>query len=197
MRASWRSERGPRRAGAGVLVGFALWVVAMSLVWGFVQSQAQSGAVGGVARVTASRLLEFAGQSALEEASYALRHPAPGADDAIAKVEHSGDRGTAYDPAYTRSTLYKDEIASGVLTIGAVDFEIASRPPTDPSTVPFLIDLVVPVTYQAGKVSLARQVRRRFAGRQIRVKGVLGPQKGKVVYTQLILRPDVLLEVSQ
>jgi hypothetical protein len=189
--------RSARRAGGGALVAFAVWVVAMALLWGFVQSQAQSGALTGVARVTAARVVTFAAQSALEEAAYALRHPQPGADGMLDRVERGGDSGIAHDPVLTRDTLYGDPVRSGALSIGQVEFAVASRPPTQPSTQPWLIDLTVRATYRAGSVTLSRQVRRRFAGRQLLFRGRLGPELDRIVLTRLELKPDVLMEVVQ
>ena len=75
MRGWSRSSCRSDRRGLGAIFAFVLWVLAIALIYALSQSQAQSGALTGVARVAAMRAVVFAGESALEEASHVIRNP--------------------------------------------------------------------------------------------------------------------------
>lgn len=194
----WYSSENTRprsgRRGMGAAFFFVVWVVSMAVLWAMMQSGAQGEALEAVARVTGLRLVTFAGETALEEASHSLRFPRSGGSTLLESVEGGGDTGVALDPVATRD-IYANIVPAGTLTVSPVQYDVASRPPTSPSTMPWLIDLSVRVTFETGSVRLSREVRRRFSGRQHVVTSRLGRRKGEVLLTSLEIRPESLLQL--
>jgi hypothetical protein len=166
----------------------------LALIYALVQSQAQRGAYTGVVRTVALRTLLFAGQSALTEAAHAIRHPPPAGSGPLGAIEGGSTSGTALEPEATRAK-YKGPIDAGLLTIGPVEFDVVSRPPSLPSEKPWLIDLTVRVSYTMAGVKLSRLLRRRCVGRGYVIREIMGPRRGQVVFTALSMYGGCLVEV--
>ena len=191
----------------GALFAFVLWVLAIALIYALVQSQAQSGALAGVARVSALRAVVFAGESAVEEASYVIRNPSGESSGVLDAMQGGGTRGNAPEPETTRALFkhLKDENQlGGDITIGPVTYELvrkgqlpAGTPENSGIKPPWLVDLAVKVDYVAGPIKLARTVRRRYVAYEVKVVETMGPKAGTVVARSLFMRPEVLLEVVE
>lgn len=203
MRCSSPIRAHPRR-GVGLAIALVLWVVAMVLINALAQSQATSGAFVSMVRMIHARTALFAARSALEEAAFALRHPANGISKIQEAYESGARGGPLHEPGETRN-LYRPQEGQpeGALTIEAVRYEFVGGVPTpspDPRDDRFLLDLTVRVRFDSAPGSLrglTRQMRRRYPGRLAKVIETLGPQKGKVVYVILSLAHDPILEVSE
>lgn len=182
------------RAGIGAMVAFVLWVVTIALIYALMQGQAQSGALTGVVRVNGLRTVVLAGQSALAETSYVLRHPPDGGSNVLKGIEGGSASGQAHDPAATR-LLYEDDVNAGRLTIEPIKYEVALKAPK-PSD-PWHIDLTVRVTNVFAGTKITRQLRRRVMGFVHEVKEIEGPKKGTVIFAALSIRGDPLFEVIE
>jgi hypothetical protein len=182
------------RAGIGAMVAFVLWVVTIALVYALMVGQSQSGALTGVVRVTGMRMVVLAGQSALAEASYVLRHPSNGKSTVLEGMRTGSAAGKAHDPTATRK-LYTAEVSAGRLTVEPVMYEVAKRPAKDGD--PYLIDLTVRVTAVFAGVKITRQLRRRMLGELAQVHALLGPSAGKVVLAALSVHGRPLFEVVE
>lgn len=196
MRASWTCNR----RGLGALVALVMWVLALALVWALVQSQATSNALTGAVRVSALTTLTLAAESALDEASIALRHPPDSGSPALAAMLAGRDAGEAQDPRATRE-LFADDVAAGTLDVGRVEYRVIHR--GAPSAGPgkragtWLIDLAVRVRFRAGGVAMTRRVRRRHAARLCEVRALSGRQQDKVVYSALAVQAPSLMQVIE
>jgi hypothetical protein len=191
----------------GAMFAFVVWIVAIAIIYAFIQSQAQSGAMQGVARVSGMRVAIFAGQSALEEACYVIRHPAGASSSVLDAMNGGGSAGTAHEPDVTRAVYAKlrsEGTAPGDLTLSAVSYKMVGKcppPPDQPASsaqkAAYLIDLAVKVDFQNGGVKLARTVRRRYVGYEVTVTEAMGPKAGQVIARSLMLRPGYVLEVIE
>lgn len=192
MRASWTADR----RGIGALVAFVAWVVTLALLWALIASQAGGNALTGVVRVGGIRMAVLAGQSALAEASYVLRHPPEGGSLVLTGIHQGTSSGEAHDPAATRA-LYEDDVKAGALDIGKVQYEVVHRGPEAKPSEAWLIDLTVRVKVTFAGTPVTRRLRRRFLGRVCRVKSLLGPKKGQVVLTSLAVEGRPVLETIE
>lgn len=200
-----RAWSNSNRRGVGAMFAFVLWIMAIAIVYALMQSQAQSGALQGVARVSGMRAAIFAGQSAIEEASYVIRHPSGDSSTVLDAMNGGGSSGTAHEPEVTRAVYQKlksEGSAPGDLTLSSVTYRMVGKcpPPADqPASsvqkIAYLIDLAVKVEFKNGAVKLARTVRRRFVGYEVQVTETLGPKAGQVVARSLMLKPGYVLEV--
>lgn len=187
------------RRGMGTMAAFVIWIVVLAFLYAFMQSQAQSGALQGVARATALHTVVFAAQSALAEASHAMRHPPGGASPVLEALKGGRNSGLAHDPQATRD-VWAGLVGAGRLEVDQVAYEVMARPPDDKSDEPYQVDLVVRTRYNAGTTraaTLTRQLRRRHLGRLCRVTATMGPSRGKVVYTSFHLQEDPYFEVIE
>lgn len=191
MHASWRCAD---RRGVGALAAFVIWVVTIALIYAFMLSQGQSGALTGIVRVSGVRTVTFAGQSAIAEASYVLRNPPKEGSIVLENIRNGGTDGFVHDPAGTKK-LYEEDIAAGRLEIGPVQFTVAGRPAKEGD--PYQIDLHVRVTTRFAGAKLSRLIRRRVLGQLCQVRGLIGPSKGKVVLATLALQDAPLFEVIE
>ena len=178
MRASSRSEA---RRGIGALVALVSWVIAIALIWALMQGQATSGALTGVIRVSGLTTLTVAGESALDEASIALRHPAGGKSTVLEAIRTGTDAGEADDPRVTRE-LFADDISAGVLKLENVRYKVVHRGANRLHD-PWLIDLSVRVTFTRGSVAMTRLVTRRHTGHVCEVRICRLKGESKPVYT--------------
>lgn len=190
MRASSRNER----RGVGALVALVSWIVAMALVWALMQGQATSGALAGVIRVSGLTTLTLAGESALDEASIALRH-ASGVSSVLETIRKGSDAGEAHDPAATRE-LYAEDVAAGVLKLESVRYAVVRRG-GDRLAEPWLVDLSVRVTFARGSATMARTVSRRCTGHLCHVRTVTWKGESKPVYTTFWLDPTPVVQVVE
>lgn len=182
------------------MVAFVCWVVAIAFVAAVVQSQSQSGALSGVVRVVALRTVIAAGESALNEACYVLRHPSGGITGVLDEIRQRGaTTGTVHIPQATMDA-YKQLVETGILKIDPIVYDIVWRPTEGTSAQPWSIELSVRVTYQSGipgARSFSREIRRRYSGRLCQVRESMGPRKGEVVLAALYLSADPLVQVVQ
>lgn len=177
-------------------MAFVSWIVTLALIWALMTGQAGSGAITGVVRIGGLRMAVLAGQSALAETSYVLRHPPDGGSLILSGIHQGASSGDAHDPQATRDLL-KDEIETGALEIGKVKYEVAHRGAGAKPSEAWLIDLTVRVRYTLAGTAVTRQLRRRFLGRVCQIKELLGPQTGKVVFTALSLEGEPVLETIE
>lgn len=191
MRASWTFAD---RSGVGALAAFVIWVVTIALIYAFMLSQGQSGALTGIVRVSGLRTVTFVGQSAIAEASYVLRHPPKDGSIVLENIRNGGTDGFVHDPAATKQ-LYADDIATGRLEIGPVDFTVARRPAKEGD--PYQIDLHTRITTRFAGVKITRVIRRRVLGELCQVRALLGPSRGQVVLATLALQDPPLFEVIE
>lgn len=192
-------RRWPGRRGVGTVVALVIWVMALALVYALSQSQAQSGALGGVMRVTALRTVMTAGQSALVEATHRLRHPQGGTSPLLQALLEGESSGQAHDPQASRDA-YQELKLGGTLTIDFVTYQVAARPPDDSSTDPYQIDLSVKVQFTSHARrggGITRQLKRRLTGRIVRVGSSMGRSEGKDVHRALYLHPDPIAEMVE
>lgn len=198
------SSRTDRRHGIGLAIALVLWVVAMVLINAIMQSQATSSAFVAMVRMIHSRTATFAARSALEEAAFAIRHPANGVSRVQEAYESGARTGTLYEPAETRRLYAPQEgQPEGRLAIESISYEFVGGIPVvsnDPQDERFLIDFTVRVRFEDAPGSLkglTRLMRRRYPGRLSKVIETLGPRKGQVVYVIVSLSYDPILEVSE
>lgn len=182
------------RRGVGALAAFVIWVVTIALIYAFMLSQGQSGALTGIVRVSGLRTVTFAGQSAIAEASWFLRHPPKDGSIVLENIRNGGVGGFLHDPVGTKK-LYEDEVQSGRLQIGPVQYSVAKVPAKDGD--PYQIDLAVRVTSRFVGTSITRMIRRRVLGEVCRVRALNGPSKGKVVLASIALQDRALFEVVE
>ena len=194
MRALSTCRPGRGRRGIGAMVAFVMWVITIALIYALMSGQAQSGALTGIVRVSALRMVVLAAQSALAEASYMLRYVPEGNSAVLKEMKGGTDAGTAHDPAATKE-LYKKEVDEGRLVLEPVKYNVAKR--SNKPEEAWHIDLTTRCTYTLAGHKVTRQIRRRVLGYLYEVKGVEGPSKGKVVFTDLSIRGDVLFEVVE
>lgn len=177
-----------------------LWVISLALFYALMLSRASSGATVGVLRVAFRRTMLTAGRSALDEASFALRHPLDGQAPALRAMQSGGRTGTAFEPRLTRDA-YRPLIDGGRLDIGAVTYQVVSRPSSDEATGPWQIDLSVGLGASvgpAGGLRVTRTLTRRMHARLFRLVQRSGPAHriGRLVHSELQMEPDVIYEVS-
>ncbi|MBI4861100.1 MAG: hypothetical protein HY815_12715 [Candidatus Riflebacteria bacterium] len=204
MSASWTgTDRRARvrspRGGLGTVVALVLWIVAVSFIYAVIQSQAQTGALGGVARVTSLKTVTTAGQSALAEAIHVVRHPVGARSPLLEALVAGRDEGILHEPEATREA-YGKATSGDKLTIEPVFYKVVSRPPTDRSTEAYQIDVSARVRHTARSSqapAFTRQVRQRLTGRLTRVMATMGPKEGQVVYSSLYIHPDPVVEVVE
>lgn len=182
----------------GALVAFVVWVVMLALMWGLIQGQAQSGALTSVVRVSGLRTVILAGQSALAEASFVLRHPASGESNVLGAILGGSSAGTAHAPVATRE-LYAADVGTGALAIDDVTYRLVHRGavPRERGEVagPWLMDLSVRVTYTLAGHAFTRELRRRHVLHLCQVRAVSGSKKDTVVHTALSVHGAPLVEV--
>ena len=188
------------RAGQGAVVAFVIWVIAMVFIYALSQGQASSDALNGVVRAAGLRTLQWAGRSALNEVDYRMRRPNLGVD-VMGTIQGGGTPSPV--EATATADLYKDELASGVLTVGAVEIKLVTPVRDKKSKEPWFIDLAVPVTYRLGRNTLQRRLRRRLVAYNQPMTVILGPgadpsdpTKG-VFDATLCLEQNSLLEVME
>lgn len=191
MRASWNISN---RRGVGALAAFVIWVVMIALIYAFMLGQGQSGALAGIVRVSGVRTVVFAGQSALAEASYQLRHPTSGTSTVLESIRTGSAGGNVMEPDGTRK-LYEEDVQAGRLEIGTVQYAVASKPAKDRD--PYQIDLTVRVTTKFAGTKITRLLRRRVLADLCQVRAMLGPSKGQVVLVSLALQGRPLFEVVE
>ena len=194
MRAWSTSENARSRRGIGAMVAFVIWVLAIALIYALISGQAQSGALNGVVRVSAMRMVVMAAQSALAEASYGLRYVPVGNSPVLNEMKNGSDAGTVRDPMVTKE-LYKKEVDEGRLVLEPVKYKVMKRSSKPEDA--WHIDLTVRSTYTLAGHKVSRQLRRRVLGFRYEITAVEGPSKGKVVFTDLAVRSDVLFEVVE
>lgn len=193
------SSTASSRRGLGTVAALVIWIVALALVYALTQSQAQSGALSSVMRVTALRTVLTAGQSALVEATHRIRHPPNGTSPLLAALLRGERAGQAHDPQAARDAFQELKLG-GKLTIGAVTYEVAAAPTSLDSTDPWLIDLIAEVRYTSHAsraATISRRLRRRLTGRVIRIASSLGRSAGTDVLRSLYIHPDPILEVIE
>ena len=191
MPGSWRTDR--RRTGIGLVLGFALWVAAIAMVYALMAGQARSSVVGDVSRLAARRLALVAAGSALDEASWVLRHPADPEAQLLATVQASAS-GTVHDPAATREAY--DRLYPGAVTLAPVQFEVKQKGRANSREL-WLVDLTVRVRASSAGATAALQLRRRHAGSLVQITGELGPHQGETLFERLVmLRDPVALMVE-
>ena len=176
------------------MVPFVIWVLMIALVYALMVGQSQGDALTGVVRISGQRLAVLAAQSALAEASYALRHPGSGKSTVLESIRGGSASGDAFDPVGTRQ-LYDTEVAAGRLKIESVQYAVSQRP-AKPNAL-YQIDLTVRATATLAGKSFTRKLRRRMLGEICEVKAVLGPSKGKVVLATLAVQGRPLFEVVE
>lgn len=179
----------------GALVAFVIWVVAIALIWAFMQGQATSGALTGVVRVTALTGLTLAGESALEEASIALRRPKEVTSPVLEAIRNGSDAGEAHDPKVTRD-LFGADVAAGRLELGAVKYRVVHRG-TDKHRDPWLIELTVKSTFRAGAATMTRTVVRRYTGRLCHIRVAEGRHESAPIYTSFSMDRRPVLQVVE
>lgn len=185
----------------GALVAVVLWMVTIAFIWALMLAQAQSAALTGVGRVGALAIVLHCGRSALCEATAALRHPPATGSPILQGMLKGQGTGDVCEPAGTRA-LYADEIRSGSLKIDPVKYTVvhrgaASTPQSKQLAEAWLIDLSVRVHDSAAGADVTRQLVRRVVGSLCVVRERLGPQDGKVVFTELILHDSPVVEVVE
>lgn len=198
----------------GIIVALVLWVVTMALIYALIQSQAGSGALTGVVRTTAMRSVLFAGRSALTEASYVVRHPPRGSRDPLERLVSGSTSADPFEPVGTLQ-LYRELIARGQLEVGHVECNLASRPASEFSTEPWMIDLSVRISAKVAGSTVTRRVVRRHLGRLHTIRATVGssarrpppgpgprptpgpPARESVLATWLVMQPEPLLEVTE
>lgn len=176
------------------MVAFVIWVVMIALVYALMVGQSQGDALSGIVRVSGLRTVVLAGQSALAEADYVLRHPRDGQATVLEGMRGGSSTGVAHDPAGTRK-LYDEDVAAGRLNIEPVQYAIAHKPskPRDP----WHIDLSVRVTTTFAGKTITRRLRRRVLGEVCEVRAQLGPSRGRVVLVALAMQGRPLFEVVE
>lgn len=193
MRAWSRSDA--RRQGLGALVAFVAWVVAIALIWALMQGSATSGALAGVIRVSGLSTLTLAGESALEEASIALRHARTDTSPVLEAIRSGADAGEAHDPRATRE-LFSTDVQAGVLKLEKVRYRVVNRG-TDTLRDPYLIDLSVRVTFTGGSAAMTRLVSQRHTGRICHVRVVEGPRESAPIFSAFTMDRNFLLRVIE
>lgn len=183
------------RRGVGALVAIVAWIVAMALIWALMQGQATSGALTGVIRVSALTTLTLAGESALDETSIALRHPASARSTVLEAIRTGSDSGEAHDPAATRD-LFATDVAAGALKLEAVRYTVVHRG-GDRLSDPWLVDLSVRVTFARGSSTMSRLVSRRLTGHLCHVRKVTLKGESRPIYSSFWLDPRPVVQVVE
>lgn len=173
------------------MVFFVLWVIALAFIYAFSQSQTQSQALTGVARVAGLRMVEWAARSALNETQYKLA--LPGGSDAMHALQQ-GQPPPPLEPAGTRE-IYAEQIARGELTVSPVEVKNFGGTRAADSREVWYFDASVKVEYRLGSSRLAKTVRRRLTGRQFMFRVTLGPDEK--IPPVLALDPGLLFEVME
>lgn len=187
--------RADDRSGIGLALGIVLWVLALAFLYAMVQSQARGGATGSMIRAAHLRSMVFAGQSALEEASFAWRHQIKEPAAALQEILKGSRSGTAHQPTISRTT-FAAAPGLGTIHVGTVTYAVVSAPAGPTSTAPLQIDLEVQVETTLQRTRLTRSVRRRHLGWIHRVVQTAGPANtiGRVLLSEVSIDRAPLFE---
>lgn len=202
----------------GIAVALVVWVVAMALIFGFIANQSSSAALSAMARAAFTNTMVLAGESAIDEVAYRLRHlKRSTTQPPFGDLHLAGTTAATFDPKVTRRIYADPKVTGGLLTIDPIKMSVWQKPADPQSDAPWLIDLSVEVKLSVGGSLLAnftRVVKRRYQAQLYQVFEVLGPQDnlskfqngqlvppdpkkpiGKVVYSELTLAVEPVLEL--
>jgi hypothetical protein len=110
-----------------MVLALVCWVVAIAFIYAMIEARAHTGALMGVARVAYLRALVFVGQSALDEASFVIRHPRSGGPSVVEDIRKGISSGIAHDPLATRDA-YGELVKGGLLRVDPVGYTLVSKP---------------------------------------------------------------------
>ena len=215
MFVSWRASN---RRGVGIAVALVCWVVAMALLFALIANQSSSGALSAMARATFTNTMALAGESAIDEVAYRLRHlKRSTTQPPFTELHLAGTSAATFAPSVTKRLFSDTKVTGGLLTIEPVKMSVWYRPTDPTSNAPWLIDLSVEVKFSLGGglvSNFTRVVKRRYQAQVYQVFEVLGPKDnlakvknkqlapgdpkqpiGQVVYSELTLAVDPVLEM--
>lgn len=208
------------RRGMGIAVALVVWVVAMALIFGLVANQSSGAALNAMARAAFTNTMVLAGESAIDEVAYRLRHLRRSASAGKPRFDDLAIAGVTpetFEPKVTRRIYSDPKVTGGLLTINPIVMSVWQKPADPQSTAPWLIDLSAEVKLSVGGSLLAnftRVVKRRYKSTLYQVFEVLGPQDnlgklqnnnfqpadprkpiGEVVYSELTMEVEPVLEL--